>query len=75
MQANETDKRPENVRAVGGLNMNDLELLSEFMKAYGVECTPEELEERGFKYWLTELTDEEARRLGAVAYLKRRGNK
>ena len=33
--------------------------------------TPEEIEKNGFAYAFTELTDEEARKVGAKAYLRR----
>ena len=49
--------------------MTDAEILSALLDN---DTTPEELEARGFGYWLTELTPEEAERLGAKAYLMRR---
>lgn len=45
----------------------DIELLSAF-----TGITPENIVRHGFAYWLTELTDDEAKTLGAKAYLKRR---
>ena len=35
-------------------------------------CTPEEIERSGYGYAFTPLTDEEAERLGAKAYIRRR---
>lgn len=54
--------------------MTDLELLAALINKSdpGKNVTTEELKANGFEYWLTELTDSEARSLGARAYLKRR---
>lgn len=46
----------------------DINLLSAF-----TGITPETIVRHGFAYWLTELTDDEAKTIGAKAYLKRRG--
>lgn len=54
--------------------MTDLELLAALINDRNPDkpVTTEELKANGFEYWLTELTDEEAHRLGARAYLRRR---
>lgn len=44
----------------------DINLLSAF-----TGITPENIIRHGFAYWLTELTDDEAKTIGAKAYLKR----
>ena len=55
--------------------MSDAEFLSWIAKEfYGSDISPEEFEKNGYGYALTVLTDEEAQRLGAKAYLRRRSN-
>lgn len=47
------------------------DILNAFNKKDDKPFTPEEIEQNGFAYAFTELTDEEARKVGAKAYLRR----
>lgn len=58
------------------MNKPDAKFVADILNAFSKEgdktFTPEEIEKNGFAYAFTELTDEEARKVGAKAYLKRR---
>lgn len=57
-------------------DMSDAEFLAELIKRQNPDSdiTPEWLEANGFGYWLTELTEAEAKEKGAVAYLRRKND-